>query len=181
MDIVGERPVVISVRSLNQHRLVAFSKQAAPPAVADVVTPGGRVLQSAHSGNQVGFRRFDQAVVVVSHQHPGVHSPTAHRTGFGDGGEEKPAVVIVMENRITPVATSHHVVQSTGKFNAQAPQHARRIRMGESLLWSGFAHGYHSHVSESFQGAKNRLLLTAPPYPLRFFNALDFRTYCLEF
>jgi hypothetical protein len=53
--------------------------------------------------------------------------------------------------------------------------------MGVSLLWSGFAHGYHFHVSESFQGAKNRLLLTAPPYPLRFFNALDFHTYCLEF
>jgi hypothetical protein len=32
-----------------------------------------------------------------------------------------------MENRLTPVATRHHMVKGTGKFDAQAPWHTGRI------------------------------------------------------
>ncbi len=53
-------------------------------------------------------------------------------------GEEKSAVVIVMENRLTPVATRHHVVKGAGKFDAQAPWHAKRV--GKRAILSRFAH-----------------------------------------
>jgi hypothetical protein len=43
------------------------------------------------------------------------------------GGEEKTAVVVVMENRLTSVATRHHVVKGAGKFDTQAPWHAAKI------------------------------------------------------
>ena len=53
-------------------------------------------------------------------------------------GEEKSAVVVVMENRLTPVATRHHVVKGAGKFDAQAPWHAKRV--GKRVILSRFAH-----------------------------------------
>jgi hypothetical protein len=34
--------------------------------------------------------------------------PSGLRAGMRESGEEKPAVVVVMENRFMPVATSHH-------------------------------------------------------------------------
>ena len=49
-----------------------------------------------------------------------MHSPAGHPAGFREGGEEKPTVIIVMENRFAPVATRHHVVKGTGKFKTEA-------------------------------------------------------------
>jgi hypothetical protein len=54
-----------------------------------------------------------------------MYPPTGHRAGLGEGGEEKPAVIVVMEDRLAPVAPRHHLVKGTGKFNAQTPWHAR--------------------------------------------------------
>jgi hypothetical protein len=54
-------------------------------------------------------------------------TPAGHRAGLGKGGEEKTAVVVVMENRLTSVATRHHVVKGAGKFDTQAPWHAAKI------------------------------------------------------
>ena len=56
--------------------------------------------------------------MVIAHQHPSMNPPAGHRAGVGQGGEEKPAAVVVMENGLTPVTTRHHVVKSAGKFNA---------------------------------------------------------------
>ena len=58
--------------------------------------------------------------------------------GLGQGGEEKPAVVVVMENGLTPVATRHHVVKSAGKFKAEAAWHW--VRVGAKTRLSRFAH-----------------------------------------
>jgi hypothetical protein len=47
-----------------------------------------------------------------------MNPPAGHRAGLGQGGEEKPTVVVVMENGLTLVTTGHHVVKSAGKFKA---------------------------------------------------------------
>ena len=70
--------------------------------------------------------------------HPGVHPPAGHPAGFRQGGEEKPAVIVVMENRFTPVASRHHVVKGTGKFDTKTPWHAGRVE--ERGFLSRFAH-----------------------------------------
>ena len=139
MDVIGQRPVVEGVRTLHQHRLVTVAKQAAPCLVPDVVASGDGVLQPAHASHQIGLGRLYKEVVVVSHQHPGVHPPAGHRASLRQGGEEKPAVVVVVvvENRLPPVAARHHVVIGTGEFNTETPWHERSVR--ERGFLSSFA------------------------------------------
>jgi hypothetical protein len=50
------------VRTINHDRLVSVATQAAPLPVPDVETLGHRILQPAHSRDQVRFGRFDEQV-----------------------------------------------------------------------------------------------------------------------
>jgi hypothetical protein len=55
------------------------------------------------------------------------HAPTDHRRGRGPCGEKKPAVVFVMENRFSPVATRHQVLKRTGKLKTEASTHGEKL------------------------------------------------------
>jgi hypothetical protein len=56
-----------------------------------------------------------------------MHLPASHRTGFGESGEKKPPVVVIMENRFSPVAARYHVVKGTGELKSKAAWHAGKL------------------------------------------------------
>ena len=57
-------------------------------------------------------------MVVIAHQHPGMHAPDGARTSLPKRFEKAPPVRIVIENRLAPVPTIKNVVNGSLKFNA---------------------------------------------------------------
>lgn len=41
-------------------------------------------------------------MILIADQDPDMKLPAGHRAGPGQGGKEKPTVVVVLENRLTP-------------------------------------------------------------------------------
>jgi hypothetical protein len=66
-----------------------------------------------------------------------MNPPAGHPAGLGQGGEEKPAVVVVMENGLAPVTTRHDVVKGTWKFDSEIARHA--VKVGIWIILSRFA------------------------------------------
>lgn len=94
----------------------------------------------------------------------GMHAPAGHRAGFREGGEEKPAVV-VMENRFTPVASRHHVVIGTGKFKTYAPHPPRRLQPRARRRGRARPHLGSSAISSSCGRAMTCAAMTLPSDP----------------
>ena len=75
MDLVHQSFVIRRKFPLRDHRFVTISKEPPPLTVADIKSPCHGVLQPLHAFHKVGFRRLDEQMIGVAHQHPRMHSP----------------------------------------------------------------------------------------------------------
>jgi hypothetical protein len=75
-------------------------------------------VQMAHTNGKDPFRSFDEEMIVVSHQAVGVEEPIVALYSLAEGGEEKMAVVVIIEDVRPCVAARGNVIDSTGKFYA---------------------------------------------------------------
>ena len=117
------RAVVVRLPTIDHHGLVTVPEKPAPQTVAHVEASGVGVLQPAHASDQVGLGCFDEQVIVVGHERPGVDAPPGARTGLGQGVQEEATVVIIEKNRLPPVPTGHDVVEGTREFQAKTARH----------------------------------------------------------
>jgi hypothetical protein len=72
---------------------------------------------------QSASTRGGDAALMIVHQHPGVKTPTDSRAGFPHGVHEHLAVAVAFHDCFAPVASSHHVVEGAGIFEARLSGH----------------------------------------------------------
>lgn len=125
MDVVHQRLVMVTVLAFHHDGLVTVAKQAAPLVVAHIVSTGQGVLQPGHARDEVGLRRLNEKVIMITHQHPGMDPPARHLTSLAERVKEKAPVIVVMEDGFPAVAPGHHMIIGTGILDAKA---ARRDR-----------------------------------------------------
>ena len=84
-----------------------------------------------HAGDQVGLGRLDHQMKMVGHQAPGLEVPAGLLTGLAQGLQEEFAVLIVLEDRLAPVAPIHDMVDRTRILNSQLSGHAQAKQLDQ--------------------------------------------------
>jgi hypothetical protein len=84
-------------------------------------------VELTHPLGEVGFRGFDDQMVVIGHLAPGVAVPIESLANGAQDGEPLESVGIVEEDVLTPVTSRGDVVETAGKFDAQGAGHGGRL------------------------------------------------------
>jgi hypothetical protein len=84
-------------------------------------------VQIPDSLREIAFDRLDHEVVGVGHQAVGVTDPVVAFHHLCQNTQEPAPIFVVLKDRLAPVATGGDVIQGTGKFDAQASGHAKRL------------------------------------------------------
>ena len=113
--------------SFVQHRFVTITEEPAPKPMPAIVAAGISILQPLHSGDQIGFRRFQHEVIMICHQDPGVHLPTCLLTRFAQRFAKESPVLIVPENAFPPIPAGHDMIERPWIFNANRTRHLGNI------------------------------------------------------
>ena len=74
-------------------------------------------------------------MVVIAHEHPGMHTPPGHLAGLAERVKEEAAVIVIVKNVLATVPTRHDVIISPGGLDADAACHAP-LSMHEAYLSS---------------------------------------------
>ena len=120
--------------ALDQDRLVAALEDVPDPPVPTVETLGEDAVQLPHAAGQVRRRRFDEQVVVVVHQAPGVTEPSE---AFGDtrqNVDDEPAILVTADDIAARVAAAGHVIERAGVFDAERHRHGGIMMEVNSIL-----------------------------------------------
>jgi hypothetical protein len=88
-----------------------------------IESPRHRVLKPFHSLHQIRLGRLNEKMVMVSHQHPSMNTPTCFFTDIGKALQKKPPVMIIQKNRSPLIPSSHHMVKRSLKFQSNASCH----------------------------------------------------------
>ena len=106
------------------HQAFETALQEMPDALMTPIKALGiATIQAPHAATQVGFGRFDQQMVVISHQAIGITAPALLEDFVTEQLQELLPVDIVMENGLLLVASSREVIERTGIFQAELASH----------------------------------------------------------
>ena len=64
-------------------------------------------------------------MVVVPHQHKRMDAPAGARTSLPERLQKTPPIRIILEDRLAPIPTIQHMINSSPKFNACFSGHKR--------------------------------------------------------
>lgn len=107
--------------------LEAFLVQVSLAVVPAVETLCVKTGKPVHSGGEPFATRFDQQVIVRSHQAPGVQLPAESLDGLIQQGKEGLPVEVVGENEDPARSARGHVEEAVlGKMRSRSPRHAVR-------------------------------------------------------
>ena len=59
-----------------------------------------------HPAHQIAFRCLHQKMIMITHQHLSVHSPTVALTDLAEGREEDFAILVIPENRLPSITAA---------------------------------------------------------------------------
>ncbi len=74
--------------------------------MASIVAGGETALKPAHSRDQIGPRRFQKPMVMITHQNVGMNFPTGALTKLGDRLQKTHPVRIISKDVLAPVAAA---------------------------------------------------------------------------
>src|SRR3954469_10590328 len=77
-----------------------------------------------HPDHEIGFWRFHHEVKMIRHQAIGMHLPTCLLTGSRERGDKAPAILVLVENRLTSISTAEDVVNRARILHPKSPRHA---------------------------------------------------------
>ena len=123
MNIRADGLQITSAGPIHRHGFVAALEQMPKDPVPAVITLRVGSLQPFHPGHEVGFRRLDQKVIVISHQHIGVNAPAGFVAGLAQSLQKALPVPVIVEDGAALVAAGHDVVRCPGKLDAQWSGH----------------------------------------------------------
>src|SRR4029450_7966256 len=94
-----------------------------------VVEVGGVLaVQSLHAAGEIRLRRPHEQVKVVCHEAEGVQSPAVTADHSVADSQEPPAIVVVLEDRLTPVASTGDVIGAACDLDSWRPRHDLSVR-----------------------------------------------------
>lgn len=67
---------------------------------------------------RLGLGCLGDEMKMISHEASGMELPACLVARLAQGGEEAPAILIVLEDRFAPVAAIHAVIHGIGKLDA---------------------------------------------------------------
>jgi len=82
--------------------LVTSGKKVSALLVPQVEAFGVNSQQPLHPDHQVGLGCFDDQMKMIAHQAVGVNLPLGFATGFRQGGQEYPAVLLIPKDVLPP-------------------------------------------------------------------------------
>lgn len=144
VDHVVERVRILLV-GLDQDGVVAATEEVVPASVAVVEGPSVGAVEVAHAGREVRLRGFDDEVVVVSHQAPGVDAPVIAVLYAAQDVDEDGTVAVIGDDWPPVVTACRDVVVAAGEKDAMwaghrfdgTPASGRLARPARTRLRSG--------------------------------------------
>src|ERR1022692_1383840 len=83
-----------------------------------------RAQKPLHASDQVGLGRFDHQMKVVQHQTISMNLPACFVARFAEGFQKTLPILIVLENRLSPVSPVHDVIDRSRILHSQFARHA---------------------------------------------------------
>src|SRR5438874_253477 len=96
-------------------------------------------LEPAHPRDQIGLRRFYQQVIVIAHQHKGMHPPTRPRAGLPESQKETLPIHVIAKDRLPSISPLQQMIDCPGKFQPSFPRHAFSLPGSSANLSSEIA------------------------------------------
>src|ERR1017187_4002918 len=97
-----------------------MTKELMPPVEARSI----RAQKPLHASDQVGLGRFDHQMKVVQHQTISMNLPACFVARFAEGFQKTLPILIVLENRFSPVSPVHDVIDRSRILHSQFARHA---------------------------------------------------------
>jgi len=91
---------------------MAYSMMSAVEAL------GVNAIQVAHAFREVGFRRFDNEMIVIAHQTVGVAYPVESLANLTEYIQPRYAILIREIDVFAPITTGGDVIERAGKFKS---------------------------------------------------------------
>jgi hypothetical protein len=85
--------------------------KVAHPVVPSIESLGVNTVQMGHERGQVDIRGFDDKVVMIVHQYPGMANDLVQFDGFRQDPQEKPPILVVTDDLLPFVPTARYVIQ----------------------------------------------------------------------
>ena len=118
VDVVAQQREISLLLRIYYHGLVAALEQMTAQSMPAVEAHCPRRLEPSHAAYQVCFRRLQQQMVMIVHQHPGMDTPTRSPAHFTQGFKKSCAISIVAENLLLAIPPVHHVIDRPFKFDS---------------------------------------------------------------
>src|ERR1017187_8814318 len=97
-----------------------MTKELMPPVEARSI----RAQKPLHASDQVGLGRFDHQMKVVQHQTISMNLPAGFVARFAESFQKTLPILIVLENRLSPVSPVHDVIDRSRILHSQFARHA---------------------------------------------------------
>lgn len=127
MDVLADHPEIGRVGIVHHLRFVPTLEKMAPQFVPGIVPLGKSALKPLHGIDQVSGRRFDQQVVVVAHQAPGVHPHLVAFAHLAQTADKQVGIRLALENIPALVPAAHQMIPRTGILDSQGSGHAGKV------------------------------------------------------
>ena len=118
MHVVAHRPQIARAAAVHDQRFVTSAEHMPKEFVPAIEPRRVGAQEPAHPGDKVGRRRLDDQMKMIQHQAIRMHLPARLGAGLVQGGHEPLAVKVIVEDRLAPVATVHHMINRSGVFDA---------------------------------------------------------------
>ena len=77
----------------------------------------------AHPIAQIGFRCFNEQLIVFPNQNMGMNHPSGPLTHFAQALQPGLPLAFLRKNHLTTIAPGDHVIHNAGIFDSQSPGH----------------------------------------------------------
>ena len=98
--------------------------------MAAIEALGVNPVEVAHAKGEVAIRCFNQQVVVIAHETPGMYRPVIAFNRVGQHFLTQRPVRVVPVDGLLPVTAGGDVVQGTAKFEAEGAGHEGSLKVG---------------------------------------------------
>src|SRR5579862_6309167 len=88
MHVIANRRQITIAAVVDQQRFITPAKKMARKLVPAIKSSGVSSQEPFHASGQVGFRRLDHQMKMISHQTIGMDLPARFGAGFGQGRDE---------------------------------------------------------------------------------------------
>ena len=122
VNVIQQRLIIVPL-PFNQNRFIPIPKHTTPQPVPHIEPPSVGILNPFHALNQISFRGFNQNMIMIIHQDPGMDTPPALSADLGKNLQKIATIHIILKNRLAPIPPRQNMIIRPGIFNADTARH----------------------------------------------------------